>query len=73
MHRTTILLPEDLYRAAGREARSLGVSLGELIRRRLARPSSEPPAQEAFFTRRPWTADAPTDLSAEHDRYLYGP
>ncbi len=67
------MLPEELYRAAGREARSLGVSLGELIRRRLAKPSSETPAQEAFFSRRPWTADAPTDLAAEHDRYLYGP
>lgn len=67
------MLPEELYRAAGREARSLGVSLGELIRQRLAKSSSEPPAQEAFFSRRPWTAEAPTDLSAEHDRYLYGP
>jgi hypothetical protein len=73
MHRTTILLPEDLYRAAGREARSLGVSLGELIRRRLAQPDNEPPMQEAFFSRRPWTAEAPTDLSVHHDRYLYGP
>jgi hypothetical protein len=67
------LLPEELYRSAGREARSLGVSLGELIRQRLAKPSSEPPAQEAFFSRRPWTAEAPNDLSVEHDRYLYGP
>jgi hypothetical protein len=67
------LLPEELYHAAGREARSLGISLGELIRQRLAKPSSELPAQEAFFSRRPWTSEAPTDLSAEHDRYLYGP
>lgn len=51
----------------------MGVSLGELIRQRLAKPSSEPRAQEAFFSRRPWTAEAPTDLSEEHDRYLYGP
>ena len=73
MHRTTILLPEELYRAAGREARSLGVSLGELIRRRLATVPSEPPKQEAFFARRPWSGEAPDDLSANHDRYLYGP
>ena len=73
MHRTTILLPEELYRAAGREARSLGVSLGELIRRRLATGQGKPPQQEAFFSRRPWSGEAPDDLSANHDRYLYGP
>jgi hypothetical protein len=73
MHRTTILLPDELYRAAGREARSLGVSLGELIRRRLAKSSEKPPMQKAFFSRQPWTAEAPSDLSVAHDRYLYGP
>lgn len=73
MHRTTILLPDELHRAAGREARSLGVSLGELIRRRLAESAEKPPMQEAFFSRQPWTAEAPVDLSVAHDRYLYGP
>jgi hypothetical protein len=73
MHRTTILLPEELYRAAGREARSLGVSLGELIRRRLAKAPGKPPVPEAFFTRQPWSGEAPADLSVHHDRYLYGP
>lgn len=73
MHRTTILLPDKLHRAAGREARSLGVSLAELIRRRLAKSSETPPMEEAFFSRQPWTAEAPADLSAAHDRYLYEP
>jgi hypothetical protein len=73
MHRTTILLPDELYRAAGREARSLGVSLGELIRRRLAKSAEKPAEQQVFFSRKPWTAEAPPDLSAAHDRYLYGP
>jgi hypothetical protein len=73
MHRTTILLPEELYRAAGREARSLGVSLGELIRRRLATAPGQPPKQEAFFSRQPWSGETPADLSVHHDRYLYGP
>ena len=41
MHRTTILLPEDLRASAEAHARKLGISLGELIRRQLkavARP-----------------------------------
>jgi hypothetical protein len=41
MHRTTILLPEDLRADADAHARRLGISLGELIRRQLkslARP-----------------------------------
>jgi len=71
MHRTTILLPEDLRRAAILEARSQGLSLGELIRRRLQPvvPQSHKPA---FFTRKPWKGDVPDDLSVNHDRELYG-
>jgi hypothetical protein len=72
MHRTTILLPKDLYQAAGNEARSLGVSLGELIRRRLSAGTPPPSPKKAFFTRRPWVGESASDLSAEHDRYLYG-
>jgi hypothetical protein len=72
MHRTTILLPEDLYQAAGQEARAQGVSLGELIRRRLASITPRESPGETFFTRSPWTGEAPSDLSSNHDRYLYG-
>jgi len=73
MHRTTILLPADLHRAAEREARELGLSLGELIRRRLA-PSMQKGknATPAFFARKPWTDQGPSDLSVHHDQYLYG-
>jgi len=72
MHRTTILLPKDLYQAAGNEARDLGVSLGELIRRRLAAIPPRRSPGPAFFARRPWSGEAPADLSTEHDCYLYG-
>lgn len=74
MHRTTILLPEDLRRAAVLEARSQGLSLGELIRRRLqsATPSLTQAPKPAFFTRKPWKGNAPNDLSANHDQDLYG-
>lgn len=72
MHRTTILLPEDLYKAAGQEARAQGVSLGELIRRRLASMTRRESPGQTFFTRSPWTGEAPSDLSLNHDHYLYG-
>jgi hypothetical protein len=35
MHRTTILLPNELRQRADREAKALGISLSELIRRRM--------------------------------------
>jgi len=40
MHRTTILLPEDLRRRAESAAASQGLSLSELIRRQLEKVAS---------------------------------
>lgn len=73
MHRTTILLPEDLHRAAEDEARRMGLSLGELIRQSL-RPvlDARTEAKPAFFSRTPWSGNGPSDFSAQHDKYLYG-
>jgi hypothetical protein len=74
MHRTTILLPDELRRSADREAKALGISLSELIRRRLAADKEESPAERPrFFSRQPWTGQGPTDVAANHDTYLYGP
>ena len=74
MHRTTILLPNDLHRRAGREARALGISLSELIRRRLAADEVVERAERPrFFARQPWTGQGPSDAAANHDSYLYGP
>jgi hypothetical protein len=74
MHRTTILLPNDLRRRADREAKALGISLSELIRRRLAADvetmTSDRPR---FFARQPWTGPGSSDTAANHDTYLYGP
>ena len=42
MHRTTVMLPRELKERAAREARSRGVSLGELIREALASRLSDP-------------------------------
>ncbi|MDF1552157.1 MAG: hypothetical protein P1P84_03795 [Deferrisomatales bacterium] len=76
MHRTTIMLPDDLLNRARRRAESDGTSLGELIRRCLdrvlaesAKPTGPDPlfADDAVFR-----GPAPQDIAAEHDRYLYG-
>ena len=73
MHRTTILLPLELRKSAEAEARSIGISLGELIRRRL-QPTGQRQKKElpAFFTREIWQDRGPDDLSISHDQYLYG-
>jgi len=71
MHRTTILLPESLKRDAERRARKEGLSLSELIRRRLAADLPSPEKRPTFFERVPWAAPAPDDLSSRHDDYLY--
>jgi hypothetical protein len=74
MHRTTILLPNELRRRADREAKSLGISLSELIRRRLAADEGQATAERPrFFARQPWTGPGPSDAAANHDTYLYGP
>ena len=71
MHRTTILLPHELHRAAEREAQSLGISLSELIRRRIA-PQSPSGSKPSFFRREPWNDSGATDYATDHDRHLYG-
>jgi hypothetical protein len=78
MHRTTILLPEDLRQESEREARRLGISLGELIRRRLreggkAGLQSGEARVPRFFRRDPWVGPGAADMAARHDDYLYGP
>lgn len=73
MHRTTILLPNELKSQAERQARREGISLSELIRIRLSKSidQKDKPTAAAFFSRVPWSGDAPVDLSARHDDYLY--
>jgi hypothetical protein len=73
MHRTTILIPNELKRQAEQQARREGVSLSELIRRRLSESmDTEAKPTAAFFSRQPWSGNAPAELSARHDDYLYG-
>jgi len=73
MHRTTILLPPNLLRAAQKEARKNGISLGELIRRRLVfGEEGGSVTKPAFYRREGWTEATPADLSEKHDEHLYG-
>ena len=74
MHRTTILLDDDIRRQAARQARAQGLSLSEWIRRRLAEgvEGQTPPERKRFFSRQPWTGPGPADTASHHDDYLYG-
>ena len=75
MHRTTILLPDDLRRRAINLARQRGISLAELIRGALEQSLAAGPARFAddpfFADRATFEGDGPTDLAVNHDYYLY--
>jgi len=74
MRRTTVRLPEDLKSRAEAHARERGISLGSLVRRSLERALAEPrdASAEPFLDDAAiWDGDAPSDLAANHDRYLY--
>lgn len=77
MHRTTILLPARLRREAENAARAQGITLSELIRRKLAAAtaarSGNRRGQDPLF--RPAhliASEGPADISVRHDDYLYG-
>lgn len=77
MQRTTVMLPPELKLRAQRLAHDQGVSLGGLIRQAL--DSLLRGSRDAIGRRDPlftdnavWDGDAPVDLAADHDRYLYG-
>lgn len=80
MHRTTIMLPEDLKRRAQRAAFARDISLAELIREALeAQLASQPDprarfdwSKDSFFgDKAVWDGDGPADLAENHDKYLY--
>jgi len=75
MNRTTIMLPEELKRRAQERASADGISFGELVRRSLAATVSTPPPQRTedplFADSGTYLGQAPSDLSEEHDQYLY--
>ena len=76
MKRTTVMLPAELHRRAFVRARERGVSLVELIRESLesALPTAAPArADDALFADSAvFAGKVPKELSAAHDRYLFG-
>ncbi len=77
MHRTQILLDQDLYRRAMRHARARQLSLGEVVREalaaRLAAEEREGDPVVARLTREPFDDPRPDrHLSRDVDHHLYG-
>lgn len=77
MQRTTIMLPRDLKVLAANYSEKMGVSLGQLIRdclrKELDRAGSNATLKDCFFEDKAvYQGNAPSDLSVEHDEYLYG-
>lgn len=76
MNRTTLMLPAGLKARAHRRARELGISLGQLIRQALESQLTDADGERLvedplFADEAVWTGEAPNDLAADHDRYLY--
>lgn len=75
MHRTTIMLPEDLKTEAEAFSRKKGISLGEVVReaiRDLLNRAEEDKSDSFFCDAAVYQEEAPKDLSQNHDDYLYG-
>jgi hypothetical protein len=75
MMRTTLMLPEKLKSRAKREARRLGVSLGQFIRTavegNLKQPKLKVDHPHPFFDDDfVIVDDGPTDVAENHDRYI---
>jgi hypothetical protein len=76
MVRTTVMIPRELRIRSARRARERGMSFGELVRESLAAEvdsvRADPKADPLFADRAVYRGSAPTDLSVDHDAYLYG-
>ncbi|MDA1314805.1 MAG: ribbon-helix-helix domain-containing protein [Acidobacteria bacterium] len=76
MHRTTVMLPQDLKARAMLAARERGISFGELLRECLTATLNKPTggnraSDPLFADTAVYEGPAPSDLAQEHDRYLY--
>jgi hypothetical protein len=78
MHRTTILLPEDLRVSAEAVARRQGISLGELIRRQLGivtkskktNKRRDDPLFKYYANIQSPSVKGTEDVALNHDKYL---
>jgi hypothetical protein len=73
MQRTSLMLPPELQRSAARVARQRGISLGELVRRSLAREAAVAYQVDAFWAPPATFRSGRRDLAERHDDELYGP
>jgi hypothetical protein len=76
MHRTTILLPNDLRSRAHQRAREMGISFGEFVRAAVGKMTLEPrkkgPQRDPLFSDDyVYKGPVPKDLALNHDAYLY--
>lgn len=76
MLKTTVMIPEDLKDLAQRYAEQHGISLSDLIREALRErlrqdAVSSRTADSLFADQAVYEEDAPKDLTARHDDYLY--
>jgi len=79
MHRTTIMIPDDLKEQAAKRARERGVSFGELVREALRDCLQRAAAKKSGFADDPvfadtavFEGDSPIDAAPGHDDHLYG-
>ncbi len=76
MQRTTIMLPTELKLAAQNQANELGISVGKLIRdalRNCLDQDNKGKETDLLFSSYPtYDNNSPSDLSVNHDEYLYG-
>lgn len=76
MHRTAVMLPNDLKIKAENLARTQGLSLGAFIRKAmnelLKQYERNQNTQDPLFADKHfYTGASPKDLAAHHDDYLY--
>ena len=72
MEHVEITLPLELKTRAEALAREEGSSLADLIRALLEDKLAAPAEQDPFFAdHETFGGDVPSDLSANHDKYLY--
>ena len=75
MYRTTIMLPEILKAQAVSESSSLGISLGEFVRKSVAmalNANKTTITDTLFSDTATYAGDAPSDTVSRHDEFLYG-
>jgi len=76
MKRTTIMLPSFLKNKAMIKAQTMGISLGELIRRSLSKTiektTDKYERDSIFADDYVYKGPSPKDGAINHDKYIYG-